>query len=761
MKKIIELVLLLLAVPVFATVPAGESIRQYFVCNGSTTTFTFTQPVNSASDVLVYNHIIATGNEGGPLVQDTDYTIVATGGDYLNGGVVTISPALESTSRVVIVRMIGQTQETTSGAIAPESIVAALDKLTRQVQDLEDRKDRSIHLQESDASSFDMEIPGLSGRASKYPFFGDDGALTFVDSVDITGNPMSAFMLTMADDASAILARATLGTMDIINVKTDYGALGDGATDDTTALAAAFAAGDNKTIFFPSGTYMISSALTIPIQAIIRGTGFLNSIIQLTDDAPDGTHMLTKSFETVTSVATLIMDIDLVGNWDTVTESGTGDGINLTKVYNLYLERMRIRNCKNNGITATNPAYWDINRSDFRYCRNWGLELIGSGTTVKIRGRCVFNNCGLNQGGAITFTDINKFNIDGAIVEGCNIFYEMKGTLNNAIIIENCYTEENDSTTTLIDMSTASARKVSIINNYLGGRSDSRPLIKAPLDMSADIIVYQGNHLTAANLEEPEKFSPFTNQENYDDSGYFFFTGADSATIATFIIGADSTPTTSLGVANFQIGICATDRGDLSAASSQIMNLHIVSNSADGLQAIIHTGVEQLSWENEPLFYENEPVTTEGAIVGDFGAKIDSTNLGFTNPIVTVSGDRIVSLKVTPVDSTGIFGRVWWRGAGIFLVIGSSLEYPIRIQPWQIEETGGQHDTGANAATLVDSGEAFTVDEFMGYILFNITDNSFGYITTNTATAITAVLEGGTDNDWDVGDFYEVRIFRR
>ena len=43
---------------------------------------------------------------------------------------------------------------------------------------------------------------------------------------------------------------------DVVNVK-DYGAVGDGVTDDTSAIAAAFtAAGDaGKSVFFPSGTY--------------------------------------------------------------------------------------------------------------------------------------------------------------------------------------------------------------------------------------------------------------------------------------------------------------------------------------------------------------------------------------------------------------------------------------------------------------------------------------------------------------------------
>ena len=49
-----------------------------------------------------------------------------------------------------------------------------------------------------------------------------------------------------------------------INVK-NYGAVGDGATDDTAAINAAIAAASTKsakTLYLPMGVYLISSALT-------------------------------------------------------------------------------------------------------------------------------------------------------------------------------------------------------------------------------------------------------------------------------------------------------------------------------------------------------------------------------------------------------------------------------------------------------------------------------------------------------------------
>jgi hypothetical protein len=48
----------------------------------------------------------------------------------------------------------------------------------------------------------------------------------------------------------------------LVNVL-DYGAVGDGVTDDRAAILAAVAAAPNKTLFFPTGAYRVNSPITI------------------------------------------------------------------------------------------------------------------------------------------------------------------------------------------------------------------------------------------------------------------------------------------------------------------------------------------------------------------------------------------------------------------------------------------------------------------------------------------------------------------
>ena len=70
----------------------------------------------------------------------------------------------------------------------------------------------------------------------------------------------------------------------IANVK-DYGAIGDGMTDDTAAIQAALKA--NRYIYLPRGTYLVSDTLTTsPKRAIVQGESQTGSIIQLKNNAP-------------------------------------------------------------------------------------------------------------------------------------------------------------------------------------------------------------------------------------------------------------------------------------------------------------------------------------------------------------------------------------------------------------------------------------------------------------------------------------------
>lgn len=68
----------------------------------------------------------------------------------------------------------------------------------------------------------------------------------------------------------------------------------------------------------------------------------------------------------------------------------------------------------------------------------------------------------------------------------------------------------------------------------------------------------------------------------------------------------------------------------------------------------------------------------------------------------------------------------------------------------------GSHSGSNNAAVLTDTTRItpWNTSQLVGMTITNVTDGSTSTITANTATTVTGVLSGGTDDDWDAGDDY-------
>lgn len=93
------------------------------------------------------------------------------------------------------------------------------------------------------------------------------GDLTVTGAVTVTGAITGNVTSTGSTTARSLATRFA----EVVNVK-DYGAVGDGVTDDTTAIQAALDA--NKPIHIPTGTYKITTTLEVTGQDVhITGDG--------------------------------------------------------------------------------------------------------------------------------------------------------------------------------------------------------------------------------------------------------------------------------------------------------------------------------------------------------------------------------------------------------------------------------------------------------------------------------------------------------
>jgi hypothetical protein len=123
---------------------------------------------------------------------------------------------------------------------------------------------------------------------------------------------------------------------------TDFGAVGDGVTDDTAAIQAAVNVGGE--IIFPTGVYVIGSTVNIPSNVKMSGDG-KTSILKLANGA--NTHIFQNSNYVSGSNENIKIDgLIIDGNVVNQTNNGAYNkhGIRLKNTLRFYLQNSVIRN---------------------------------------------------------------------------------------------------------------------------------------------------------------------------------------------------------------------------------------------------------------------------------------------------------------------------------------------------------------------------------------------------------------------------------
>lgn len=168
-------------------------------------------------------------------------------------------------------------------------------------------------------------------------------------------NPEDNIFIT-ADGAGAV--RRTLGSKlkDVVSVK-DFGAVGDGVADDTSAIQAAIDNGGGV-VYFPDGTY-ISRQLTLPTRCILEGESLTKTILKL-KDGTNTDFIKGANYDALIAAGNKWLESDGVisnSGLRTIQIDGnkanntSGDGV---KLYckALVLESVIVRDCAGNGIST-------------------------------------------------------------------------------------------------------------------------------------------------------------------------------------------------------------------------------------------------------------------------------------------------------------------------------------------------------------------------------------------------------------------------
>ena len=207
------------------TVADNTSRNQYTATSGQAVfAYTF--------EIVNKSHIVVLKN-GVTLSEGTDYTVSNVGND--GGGNVTLTSGATTGDILTLYRDMpySRTQNyTNSGDFLASEVNADFDNLWLAGEQTDRSFSQSIRKPITDSSSISMELPEAATRANQFLKFTDTGAVTTV---------------------------STFG-LDSINVR-DYGATGDGSTDDTTAIQNAIneAAEQGKSVYIPAGHYKVTT----------------------------------------------------------------------------------------------------------------------------------------------------------------------------------------------------------------------------------------------------------------------------------------------------------------------------------------------------------------------------------------------------------------------------------------------------------------------------------------------------------------------
>ena len=146
---------------------------------------------------------------------------------------------------------------------------------------------------------------------------------------DLAASSGSSLVGYLAVGTGAVATDVQSKLRESVSVK-DFGAVGDGVADDTAEINAAItAAGAGRTVFFPAGTYLVSSTLTqLTSQAWIGEGGQRAATIK---KGFNGTLLAPGTLGTIS-------DLNLNANG----ASFTGRGIHVTSGFSIRIERVRV-----------------------------------------------------------------------------------------------------------------------------------------------------------------------------------------------------------------------------------------------------------------------------------------------------------------------------------------------------------------------------------------------------------------------------------
>jgi Pectate lyase superfamily protein len=234
--------------------------------DGSRTSFPFPFPVLASDDLLVFvNQAAATG-----------FSITGIGDP--NGGEIVFGTAPAPGTTITLLRRTEGIRESAfvdGGPFRASAINAELDRIMLLIQEDREEHGRALRGHPAEAD-IDFGLPSTSARANKLLGFDSAGKPVAFGPAELpTGGDASGALVTPNGATTARALGEHLAAA--VNVR-DFGALGDGITDDSAAFAAAISAAQSRAavVYVPASPtpYLLGTGLVVDgTQMVGDGAG--------------------------------------------------------------------------------------------------------------------------------------------------------------------------------------------------------------------------------------------------------------------------------------------------------------------------------------------------------------------------------------------------------------------------------------------------------------------------------------------------------
>lgn len=254
-----------------------------------------------------------------------------------------------------------------------------------------------------------------------------NSAATTANAASSTASTALSTANSVSANATAALTAATIARASIYDV-TAYGAVGDGSTNNDVAIAAALAAVPSQggILYFPRGTYNITTAIAAKSNLTIRGQGRSTTRIVQQNVNNDGITNTTSGLAYIT-----IEDIDIRCTAATGTGVGIRLGLNSASSSYLVLNRVNVQGFGSHGIYL---ARWSASTLTAVRSQGHGGHGIwldrGTGWTVT---SCHAQGCQLS-GYYLSGAPFNYTTLTSCATDGCGIGYYLDGVTSVALV---------------------------------------------------------------------------------------------------------------------------------------------------------------------------------------------------------------------------------------------------------------------------------------------------------------------------------------